>query len=112
MKKLISFFKEIANEEKIPQKDKTLLLVFLGLSILPPIFIFEWQSFYGFIISLFFFSFVPDYFFNIIDQNLLLSHYPFSMKSYSELKRIGQFIASITPQFISDFIWDYEKPVI
>jgi hypothetical protein len=110
--KLKLFFIELKNENKIPEQDKKTICFILLIFFLPILFIPEWNSSYGPIVSLFFLSFIPDYLFNILDQNIILSHYPFDLKSYNQIKRAGQFLAILSPSFISDFIWKYEKEIL
>ena len=109
---LKSFFIEIKNEPKIPSRDKKIIVIILLIITIPVLIIPDWISTYGFIISLILFSFIPDYFFNILDQQIVLAHYPFDLKSYNSIKRGGQFLANICPTFISDFLWEYEKEII
>ncbi len=110
LKKLEKFFLDFINDARIPTEDKRILLVVFILSITNVFFtsLYPEASFFAF---LFIFSFIPDYLFNILDQNLLLSIYPFDYKSYSTFKKIGSFWAIICPRFITRFLWKYEKDI-
>lgn len=113
MKKLKQFVIDIYQEPKIPQRDKITIIILFLAGIIPNIIAPEISgSIYGILYTLVILSFIPDYFFNILDHNLILSHYPFSMKSFNSLKRAGQFLAVLAPNFISNFLWEYQKDVI
>jgi hypothetical protein len=110
--KFKKFFIDFKNDVRIPDRDKKVLLGFFIAALFPILFIPGWISAEGFFISLFIFSFIPDYCFNILDQTLFLSIYPFDMKSYNSLKRAGVFITMFTPLFITGQIWVYKKDPI
>jgi len=110
LKKLEKFLVDFIHDERFPKEDKRLLAIFLILSLITVFFTSSHPE-GSFIAFLFIFSFIPDYFFNILDQNQLLSIYPFDYKSYSALKKIGSFLAMICPRFMTSFIWKYEKDI-
>jgi hypothetical protein len=109
---IIKMIKDFKDSPKIPIRDKWIILTIIIITLFPIIFISNWINDVGFIITLFLLSLIPDYLFNVLDQTLLLSFYPFDMKSFSHLRRAGLFLASIVPYFISDNIWEYKKEVI
>lgn len=110
LKKLEKFLLDFINDQRFPKEDKRILVIFLILSLITVFF----TSIYpegSFITFLFLFSFIPDYFFNILDQNQLLSIYPFDYKSYSAFKKVGSFWAMICPRFLTAILWKYEKDI-
>ena len=104
-----SFFLELYNDRRIPEFDKKIVItifLFLAIRIL---FIPDWIP-YELLAPLEIFimlALIFDYFFNVLDHNLLLSHYPWSMKSFTRFQRIGRFMAFFIPAFISDNLWKY-----
>ncbi len=110
--KINDFIQNIKNTDKIPTKDKLILIVFFASPFFPILFIPEFISGIGFFITLFTWSFILDYFFNVLDQVLFLSLYPYDMKSYNQLKRASNFLTVLTPSSIASEIWTYKKDPI
>lgn len=110
--KLKKFFLDLKADPRIPLRDKKLLVFFLALPLLPILFVPTFISTEGFFLSLWIWSFVLDYFFNVLDQTLFLSLYPYDMKSYNSTKRASEFLTMFTPTFITGQIWEYKKDPI
>ena len=84
---LIGFIKAVANDERIPSRDKKVLLAMVALIISPFDIIPDWIPVIGVMDDLVLMALVLDYFFEVLDQEIILSHYPWDMKSYVWLKR-------------------------
>ena len=110
VKELIAFIKAVANDPRIPDRDKAVVLALTALIISPVDIIPDWIPILGVVDDLILVAIVLDYFFNRLDQAILLSHYPWGMKSYSRIRRVARFIALLTPQFVRSFLWKYEPP--
>lgn len=110
--KLKKFILDVKEDPRIPMRDKKLLVFFLALPLLPILFVPAYISTEGFFLSLWIWSFVLDYFFNVLDQTLFLSLYPYDMKSYNSLRRASEFLTMLTPTFITGQIWEYKKDPI
>ena len=104
-----AFINETAKDSRIPERDKKIVVVILILLILRILFIPDWIPYFGILDILFLMGIVSDYFFGIVDQSLLLSHYPWGMKSFARIRRISLFIAFFAPSFITDNLWEYTK---
>lgn len=109
--KLLDFIKNVANDERIPERDKKVVLAMLALIISPFDIIPDWIPIIGFLDDLILIAIVLDYFFNILDQAILLTHYPWGMKSYLWTKRAARTIALATPDIIKKHIWKYQPKV-
>ena len=107
IKSLIQFFKDVAADPKIPARDKRVILVLLALIISPVDFVPDWIPVYGLLDDFFMIAIVMDYFFNVLDDQTLLSHYPFGMKSYAAIRRTGRTLALFSPSFLMNLIWQY-----
>jgi uncharacterized membrane protein YkvA (DUF1232 family) len=107
-KDLIEFIREVANDERIPARDKKVLLALVGLIISPFDIIPDWIPFFGQLDDAVIIALVLDYLFNVLDEEILLSHYPWDMKSFIKVKKTARFVAMITPTFIKSKIWKYE----
>lgn len=108
-KELIEFIKAVANDPRIPQKDKAIVLGLVAYIISPVDFIPDWIPVIGLIDDMAALSLILDYFFTVLDNEILLSHYPWGMKSFARIRRIARLIALFTPRFVKDKIWSYSK---
>lgn len=111
LKDLSGFLKNVSTDERIPGRDKALLAAMIALIISPFDIIPDWIPIFGQLDDLVIAAIVLDYLFDRLDQNILLSHYPWGMKSYTRLRRVARFISQLTPDTIKERIWKY-KPSI
>lgn len=96
-------------DSRIPMRDKKIIVGLFSLIIIRILFIPDWIPYFGILDVLFLIGIVGDYLFGILDQSLLLSHYPWGMKSFARIRRIAQFFAIFAPHFITDHLWEYTK---
>ncbi len=111
IKELIAFIKAVAQDERIPERDKKTLLVLLALIASPFDIIPDWIPVFGMLDDIVILAVVMDYLFNQLDQQILLSHYPWGMKSYVRIRRVARGIATVTPSFVKERIWKYKPSV-
>jgi uncharacterized membrane protein YkvA (DUF1232 family) len=109
LKNLFQFIKDVANDERIPSRDKKVVLACLALIISPIDIIPDWIPIIGVIDDIIILAIVLDYFFDVLDQDILLSHYPYGMKSFTYIRRLTKTITWMTPKRIKNYIWKYEK---
>ena len=107
-RQLIQFIKDVANDERIPSRDKKTILFLVGLILSPLDLIPDWIPIIGLVDDLVVLALILDYFFDVLDQEILLSHYPFGMKSYLWVRRASRLITTVTPAPIKDRIWKYQ----
>lgn len=105
--KLITFVKAVANDERIPSRDKKVLLALMALVISPIDFIPDWIPIFGQLDDLVIIALILDYFFKVLDSQVLLSHYPWGMKSFSNLRRFARFISILAPRALQKKLWQY-----
>jgi uncharacterized membrane protein YkvA (DUF1232 family) len=105
--KLKEFLQNVANDERIPSRDKKIILGMIALIISPVDLIPDWIPFFGQLDDLVLIAFVMDYYFTVLDSNVLLSHYPWGMKSYIRLKTIAKFLQFLVPRFMKKKLWTY-----
>jgi uncharacterized membrane protein YkvA (DUF1232 family) len=98
---LKEFLNETSKDPRIPLRDKKLVVGILVVLVIRILFIPDWIPYIGILDILFLMGIVLDYFFGVIDQSLLLSHYPWGMKSFARIRRISL--------FIKDNLWEYTK---
>ena len=111
IKELVAFVKAVANDPRIPARDKSVLLGLVALIISPFDIIPDWIPVIGVMDDVVILAIVLDYLFNHLDQEILLSHYPWDLKSYTRTRRVAQWIAVLTPEFVKDKIWKYKPSV-
>lgn len=109
-KKLIQFIKDVANDSRIPDRDKKLILAMVVLVISPVDLIPDWIPILGQLDDIIIISLILDYFFKVLDSTLLLSHYPWGMKSFAVLRRINGLFSWFVPNFLRRKIWKYIPP--
>lgn len=107
-KNIYQFLKDVANDERIPPRDKKVLLALIALLVSPFDLIPDWIPILGQLDDLVILALILDYFFNKLDSDILLSHYPWGMKSFGALKRYSRMIAWLTPSILKDKIWSYQ----
>lgn len=108
-KELIEFIKNVANDERIPSRDKRVVLACLALIISPIDLIPDWIPVIGVIDDMILIALILDYFFEILDSDIILSHFPWSMKRFVFIRRCARVITWLTPQFLRRRIWQYES---
>ena len=111
-----SFFNDIkkfvigtAQDQRIPSRDKKILIALVILIISPIDFIPDWIPLLGLLDDFVYLAIIFNYFFNTLDQRILLSHYPWTMKSYARLQRVAHFFSFFAPEFINNNLWKYSR---
>ena len=111
-----NFFKNLKNfiyatykDNRIPERDKKTIVILLVVFFLRVFFIPDWIPYFGILDILFILALIFDYFFGVLDQNVLLSHYPWGMKSFARIRRFADFLSLFAPTFIKDNLWLYRK---
>jgi uncharacterized membrane protein YkvA (DUF1232 family) len=106
---LKSFLTDTAQDERIPTRDKKVLLAMVALLISPIDIIPDWIPVIGLLDDLIILALISDYFFSVLDQSILLSHYPWGMKSFARIKRVARFLSFFVPNIIKDNLWKYTR---
>jgi uncharacterized membrane protein YkvA (DUF1232 family) len=104
-KKLLGFIRAVAEDERIPSRDKKVILALLAIMVSPLELVIP---VIGAIDEIVITAIILDYLFNVLDDSVLLSHYPWGMKSFLNLRRTARAISFLTPSFIKGRIWKYE----
>lgn len=111
-----AFFKEIRDfvtatilDDRIPLQDKKILSGVGIILVIRILFIPDWIPYFGILDILFLIGLIVDYFFGVLDQILILSHYPWGMKSFARLRRVASFLSLFAPGFVKDNLWSYKK---
>lgn len=102
-----NFLVNTANDERIPARDKKILLAMIALMISPFDIIPDWIPIFGLLDDLIILSIIMDYFFTVLDSRILLSHYPWDMKSFARLRAIARTLQFFVPRFVKKRLWSY-----
>lgn len=108
LKNVLQFLKNVATDHRIPDRDKKVLLALIALIVSPIDIIPDWIPLIGVIDDFLLIALVLDYFFEVLDSEILLSHYPWGMKSYAWLRRISKLIGKWAPKSLKKLLWKYE----
>jgi uncharacterized membrane protein YkvA (DUF1232 family) len=106
-KDLVGFVKNVAQDPRIPEKDKRILLALIALIASPIDLIPDWIPVFGQIDDVVILSLILDYFFRVLDSEVVLSHYPWGMKSFARIKRVATFVSALAPRAVKDRLWSY-----
>ena len=109
VKQIVEFVRKVSADPRIPDRDKALVFVCLALVISPVDLIPDWIPIIGVLDDIVIIAIVLDYLFEVLDQDILLTHYPFGMKSFTRIRRMSRFISRMTPGFVKSMIWKYER---
>ena len=111
VKELFLFIQNVAKDDRIPSSDKKIILIILALIVSPFDIIPDWIPIIGLLDDLVLLAVVLDYFFNHLERTLLLSHFPWSLKTFLRVQRVASGITWLTPSWIKNKIWTYKPSV-
>ena len=107
------FFDSIKNvwlDPRIPTRDRWVICISFFLIISPFDIVPDFIPFVGFLDDLVIASFIADYFFNRLDENIILDHFNGGRKRFMTLKAFIGRVCKISPQHLLHFLWKYKKP--
>lgn len=104
---LKDFLKNVANDERIPARDKKILLAMIALILSPFDIIPDWIPAFGILDDIILLSIILDYFFTVLDSRILLSHYPWGMKSFAKLRSVARTMEFFVPKFVKKRLWSF-----
>lgn len=106
-KDIIAFLKNVANDERIPERDKKMLLALIAFVLSPIDLVPDWIPVFGQLDDLIVISIILDYFFRVLDERILLSHWPWDMKNFVRVKSIARLLQFFVPRFVKKKMWAY-----
>lgn len=106
-KDLKGFLVNTANDERIPARDKKILLAMVALILSPFDLIPDWIPIFGLLDDLVIMSIILDYFFSVLDSNVILSHFPWDMKAFARLRGVARGLSFLVPRFLKKKLWAY-----
>ena len=106
-KKVSKFLKDVSEDPRIPERDKTVIIAMVVLVVSPVDLIPDWIPVLGQLDDLVIIALILDYFFRVLDGEVLLSHWPWGMKSFVWLRRLARAMGLLAPNFLKKKIWRY-----
>ena len=107
VKKIGKFLKDVSEDNRIPERDKAVIVALLVLIVSPIDLIPDWIPVLGQLDDFVMLAIIIDYFFRVLDGEILLSHWPWGMKSFVWLRRFAKSISWFAPDFLKKKIWKY-----
>lgn len=111
MKKLfmdsVQFIKGVSTDPRIPERDKAILVALLGLLVSPFDIIPDFIPFFGQMDDIVIVAIILDYLFEKLDQEVILSHFPWSLSKFLFMKKMSKFLTWMVPGFLKDRLWKY-----
>ncbi len=104
---LKDFLKNTATDERIPSRDKKILIALLALLVSPFDLIPDWIPVFGLLDDFVILAIILDYFFSVLDSRILLSHFPWDMKAFARLRAVARGLQFFVPRFIKKKLWAY-----
>jgi uncharacterized membrane protein YkvA (DUF1232 family) len=83
------------------------LLALVGLILSPFDIIPDWIPVIGLLDDVIILSIILNYFFEVLDSTILLSHYPWDMKSFARLRSFSRALDFLVPRFLKKKLWIY-----
>lgn len=99
---------DFSEDIRIPARDKKILVALMIYLVSPLDLVTDWTPKYGLVDDFFMLAFIMDYLFNVLDSQLMLSHYPWGMKSYARFRSVARTLEFFVPSFIKKKLWLYE----
>jgi uncharacterized membrane protein YkvA (DUF1232 family) len=106
-RQLRDFLVNTANDERIPSRDKKILLALVALLLSPFDLIPDWIPVFGVLDDLVIVALILDYFFSVLDSEVLLSHFPWDMKAFMRLKKFARIFQFFVPKVLKKKLWKY-----
>jgi uncharacterized membrane protein YkvA (DUF1232 family) len=104
---LKAFLKDTAADERIPARDKKILLSLVALLVSPFDLIPDWIPVFGLLDDVVVLAIILDYFFSVLDSRILLSHFPWDMKAFARLRAVARALGFLVPRFLKKKLWAY-----
>jgi uncharacterized membrane protein YkvA (DUF1232 family) len=106
-KALKQFLLNVAHDKRIPSRDKKIILALIALLISPIDLIPDWIPVFGLLDDVIILAIILDYFFRVLDSQILLSHYPWGMKSFARLRSVSRTLQIFVPSFVKKKLWQF-----
>ena len=108
--RFLRFIKNVWLEPRIPTRDRWIIAICLFLILSPFDILPDFIPVIGVIDDLIILSFVLDYFFNRLDDSVILDHFPYNFKRFYNFRYLVSKINKISPQSMLHWLWKYKPP--
>lgn len=104
---LKNFLVNTAKDPRIPQRDRHILIALVALVISPIDLIPDWIPVFGLLDDVVILAIILDYFFSVLDSNILLSHFPWDMKTFARIRGVARGMQFFVPKILKRKLWTY-----
>ena len=101
------FIQHLYLDKRIPKRDRIVLMILSVLLVSPFDFIPDWIPFFGLLDDFIIIAMILNYFFKVLDSRIILSHYPWTMTSFSRLRALANISEFFIPQGVKKIMWKY-----
>jgi len=105
MRKLIEFLRDVADDERIPLKNRVVLGGLLLYLMTPIDFLPDFVPILGWLDDAFITLLVLDYVFNSADTELILEHYPWNKQNFLKVKSYVERLAWLVPPRVKNLLF-------
>jgi len=104
----MKFLKGLFSDERLPQRDKIVLILLSVLVVSPFDFIPDWFPIIGQLDDLVMIGLISDYIFHYLDDEIPLSHWPHQLKYFVWLKTFFTPFAFLAPKMIRKKLFKFK----
>ena len=103
--KMTGFLRALANDERIPKRDKAVLAGMTVYLASPLDLIPDFIPVLGYADDAIVLALALDYVFNVVPEEVILAHFPWKIERYRQVKRWSRWITWCVPGFVRRRLW-------
>jgi len=109
MRKLIEFMKDVAEDERIPLKNRVVLGGLILYLLTPFDLIPDFIPILGWLDDAFVTLLILDYIFNSADTEIILQHYPWNKKGFRSMKTYIERLSWLVPPRLKTILFSHAR---
>jgi uncharacterized membrane protein YkvA (DUF1232 family) len=109
MRKLIEFMKDVAEDERIPLKNRVVLGGLIAYLLTPFDLIPDFIPILGWLDDAFVTLLILDYVFNSADTEVILQHYPWNKKGFRSMKTYVERLSWLVPPRLKSILFSQAR---
>jgi len=109
MRKLMEFMKDVADDERIPLKNRVVLGGLIVYLLTPFDLIPDFIPILGWLDDAFVTLLILDYIFNSADTDIILQHYPWNKKGFRSMKTYVERLSWLVPPRLKSILFSHAR---
>jgi uncharacterized membrane protein YkvA (DUF1232 family) len=105
MRKLVDFLRDLAEDTRIPFRNRVVLMGLLAYLLTPIDIIPDFIPILGWLDDAFVSILILDYIFNSTDSDLILEHYPWNKEGFHKMKTYAQRLSWLIPPRVKKILF-------